>query len=651
MEKLKADNESVLTATISCLVLIGKKRPQFLKEIIKAFTSWKKDKDESPVMLRNVNKALKLAFISLIRSDSLSSYRSEMITAFGSIGGNVAMFQSRQAREQESRRLKRQQQQDNERHEREKRAKTEYMPIIPSASTPNILLNYDITQIPLEAIVNLCMTVLQTVPLEVMSERVSILPPQGVTLAATRPGFVRSSTPPYPPPPDQPKYNTNPKYKTEEQLLAPITKGEPAKIKREDPEDSDEEMDYNAPPAVVHHEEEQIKEEEKPRVQVLASVEERASQAFKMKPYELVKQQTELSDFEKKELLKMAVQRIFDAENMFQSSGNMLMGSGTTATTSIWLLRMVKLITHGISQPPTTEEEQPEEEDRKFDITTQDTENELKDLLLDFIVGNLSLRTDLALEWLHEEYLFDKRSNTTHYFYWFHKFLKKGIPTLDAKDRVLTKLLLEAPELNEETIELVKENLYNVSQRFVPCVSTLRSLVTNRPAIRSLALGVLLDICINENDNMRRTGLVAVKKWDQPDIHEKVEEFSVKALNALTTPKDVEMDGQDNEWTSKDVLRHAELYFVSCNKRPSLLKELFPVYIKSSEQVQSYIQIHMVNMIKSIGMKSLDLNKLLSEFPPGGESLVMKIITILCESSKLLVYYHYWVWNLHVFFL
>lgn len=147
----------------------------------------------------------------------------------------------------------------------------------------------------------------------------------------------------------------------------------------------------------------------------------------------------------------------------------------------------------------------------------------------------------------------------------------------------MTKLLLEAPELNEETIELVKENLYNVPQRFVPCVSTLRSLVTNRPAIRSLALQVLLDICTNENDNMRRTGLVAVKKYDQPDIHTKVEEFSVKALNVLATPKDVEMNGEgggdesDKEWSSKDVLRHAELYFVSCNKRPSLLKEY--VYI------------------------------------------------------------------------
>lgn len=329
-----------------------------------------------------------------------------MMTAFGAIGGNVAMFQSRQSREQESRRLKRQQQQqqqENERHEREKRARTEYVPIIPSASAPNILVNYDITQIPLDAIVSLCMTVLQTVPLEVMSERVSILPPQGVTLAATRPGFVRSSTPPYPPPPDQPKYNTNPRYKTEEELhAATMTKGEPVKIKRENPEDSDEEMVYNAPPAAAapHHEEQNaaaVKKEEKPR-EVLASVEERASQAFKMKPYELEKQQTELSDFEKRELLKMSIQRIFDAENMFQTSGNMLMaGSSTTSTSSVWLLRMVKLITHGISQPPTTEEdEQPteeeKEEDRKGEITTVERENELKDLLLNFIVGNLSLR-------------------------------------------------------------------------------------------------------------------------------------------------------------------------------------------------------------------------------------------------------------------
>ncbi len=156
---------------------------------------------------------------------------------------------------------------------------------------------------------------------------------------------------------------------------------------------------------------------------------------------------------------------------------------------------------------------------------------------------------------------------TSQYFYWFHQLLEKGIPTLDAKDKILTKLLLNAPELNEMSIEFVQKNLF-VPERFVPCVSTLRNLVTHRPAIRFIALQVLLDLCINENDNIRITSIVAVKKWNQqPDIYTRVEEYAIQALNVLTNPK------EDSEWTEKDVLRHAELYFVSCNKRPSLLKE------------------------------------------------------------------------------
>ena len=55
--------------------------------------------------------------------------------------------------------------------------------------------------------------------------------------------------------------------------------------------------------------------------------------------------------------------------------------------------------------------------------------------------------------------------------------------------------------------------------------------------------------------------------------------------------------------------------------------------------MQQSIQVHMVNMIKSIGMKSTDLNKLLVEFPPGGESLVVKILTIICESRKSSVFF------------
>ncbi|RCH77617.1 hypothetical protein CU098_003446, partial [Rhizopus stolonifer] len=211
-----------------------------------------------------------------------------------------------------------------------------------------------------------------------------------------------------------------------------------------------------------------------------------------------------------------------------------------------------------------------------------------------------------------------------NYFYWLHTLLEKSIPTLDAKDRVLTKLLLDAPELDQKVIDLVQQNL-NVPERFVSCVSTLRSLVTNRPPIRLAALQVLLDLCTNPNDKMRRTSIVAVKKWNtnQEEMNGRVESFAIKSLHAL----------KSTEWTEKDVVRHAELYFVLCTKKPSLLQELFTVYKEATETVQDAIRIHMSNMIKSIGMRSHDMIRLMKTFPLGTETLVIRMLSILCESK------------------
>jgi hypothetical protein len=336
-----------------------------------------------------------------------------MITAFGSIGGNVAMFQPRQRQK----RIAPQQQYDLN---REKRTRTaEYTPIVPAANAPNILANYDITQIPLASLVSLCMTVLQTVPLAVMTERVPLLPAEGVTLAVTRNGFVRSTTPPYPPPPDQPQYNTNPRFEYE------------FKVKLEPQESDDEEIE--TPPLVAKRfkKEDEIREteEDKPKVQVLASVEERASQALKMQPYELATE-VALTNDEKKTLLKMSIQRILDAEKVFQSQHllsnenarkSIAEGSSATAVApavtpsavptgppkNVWLLLVSKLITRGINhknpvvkQETGTDEdvmmdEENEEDNKKLILTANDTTDssiELKETLIDFIVDNLALR-------------------------------------------------------------------------------------------------------------------------------------------------------------------------------------------------------------------------------------------------------------------
>ncbi|KAG0772246.1 hypothetical protein G6F22_015888 [Rhizopus arrhizus] len=190
---------------------------------------------------------------------------------------------------------------------------------------------------------------------------------------------------------------------------------------------------------------------------------------------------------------------------------------------------------------------------------------------------------------------------------------------------------MDAPALDAQCVALVKQNLEHMPERFVTCISTLRSLVTNKVGVRYEALQVLLDLCVHPYDKMRRTSIVAVKKWnvDQEDIDARVEAYSIRVLHQLT-----EEAKEEEGWTEKEVVRHAELYFVLCTKKPSLLKELFSVYTQSSETVQEAIRAHIVNMIKSIGMKSSDLISLLRECPEGTESLVIRIIAILCESSK-----------------
>ncbi|KAI9273741.1 hypothetical protein BY458DRAFT_508111 [Sporodiniella umbellata] len=635
---LNSDIESVLTATVHCLALIAKKRQHLLKPIIARWIQWKKGRtgNDSPVMLRNVEKSIKLAFISLIRTESLAVYRNELLQGFGAVGGNPAMFSNRG-------RPKRQAQPEEERRvEKRPKLNEPYTPTVPSASAPNVLANYDITQLSPLSIVSLCMTVLQSVPLEVMTERVSMLPKEGVTLAVTRPGFVRSTTPPYPPPPDHPETIRHPLIKREHEAMEEI--------------DSEDESLEATPTMMIPKQEkveEKVKEEEvKPKVEVLASVEERANQLFRAQPYELVtSDRPDMSDEDRQTMLKFTFQRILQSEPAFSSN----------ASNTIWSNLIAKLVTRGIKS------------NNNNKVT-----NEIKESLLNFIVENLPSRNELATAWLNEEHAADG-----DYFCWFHQLLERGIVTLDAKDRTLSKLLLDAPALDTRCVELVKENLHSVPERFVTSISILRSLVTNKPLVRSDALQVLLDLCIHPNDKMRRTSIVAVKKWnvDQQDIDSQVEAYSIKVLNELANkretavdedtdmsatepkeePEDTQMDltqagtkeedkmeedtkeeikeekikeeSKEEVWTEKEVVRYAELYFVLCTKKPSLLKELFSVYTQSSEAVQEFVRAHIVNMIKSIGMKSPDLIMFLRECPEGTETLVIKILTILCESK------------------
>ncbi|KAI7872696.1 Symplekin tight junction protein C terminal-domain-containing protein [Spinellus fusiger] len=526
-----------------------------------------------------------------------------------------------------------------------------------------------------------------------------------------------------------------------------------------------------------------------------------------MQPYEL-SPPASLGHNEQLEMLKMSVQRIFDAEVLLESkvtdlesgdpSSRRVTPAWNQSTKTMWTLLVAKLLTRGTgtskwhamatrhsceeidaikSEVETKTETVMDtlmdvktdiQQDIKPDIK-QDTmdatdatdatdkvdqmnvdSDELKTMLLDFIIADLPQRYDLALEWLHEEFYCDRmhQHNNPHYSPSYHRWhlslLERSISVLDAKDKTLSRLLMDAPAISPQVIEFIRKTMEEPS-RFVSCASTLRDLVAYRPPVREQCLKVLLDFCVNSDVKTRSTSIVVVKKWvpDHPIISLKVEAFATDTLRLLTMepPADEEGEMSDsremvaeavdtmdldqqvekdyikceevlleqveekpedkekalevlevleeevldeimtdmsaqvevnndttpnintqatleaqvqecgsmdqdtdmkeavakkerNEWSELDVVRHAELFFALCVKKHELLKDLFNIYINVHDRVQRLIRQHVYNLIKSIGMHSPKLIETIRHFPPGGETLVIRILVVLCDTVR-----------------
>ncbi|KAI9323853.1 Symplekin tight junction protein C terminal-domain-containing protein [Dichotomocladium elegans] len=687
---VKPDEKStIVSATLNCLVPIVRKRPQFYRQIMDGMLNATRSPpaEMSAVQKRSVIKIVKIALTTLIRSDQLPQYRQEMIDEFASLGGNPAMFQSRQRereRAEEARRSKRSLPPSAADTVPEKRTKVAHgnAPIRnqPAPQNPmDALRNFDVTNIPLAIVIELCITALQQVSEQEIRQRFDMLPPEGILGLSSASLPSSSSTQPQPtgnPNISQIQVPSHPQpFSTQQQQQQPARSHPVANIKNE--EDTDVKLTTSTRSRVP-----------------LASVQERATQSFKMKPYELTAP-TSIAHSEQLDLLKMSIQRIFDAEYQLQmktfeeNDGRNEVGgaqrrpvtSWSQSTRTTWLLLIAKLVARGVNNkyPGRPAEENGSDTrgmdmDAKYETMENANTDDIKHMLVDFIVADLPSRYEIALGWLMEEFLCDTelarrdRSYQPQCFKWLLMVLNKGISTLEPKDKTLTKLLLDAPVIHQEAVEIVRKHMKEEPSRFVSCVSTLRELVTNRPPVRDACLNVLLDYCINPDIKMRSTSIVAVKKWvpDHPDIASKVEAYAIQALNMLTKnppkkdkagkeeseqkqePMEIEPaeerkdgegaesadDSDSNGWTEQDVVRHAELFFALCVKKNDLLDELFSVYIQTTDQVQRFIRQHIYQLIKSIGMHSPKLLETLRTFPPGAETLVIRILVALCDTVR-----------------
>ncbi|TPX76585.1 hypothetical protein CcCBS67573_g02141 [Chytriomyces confervae] len=404
----------------------------------------------------------------------------------------------------------------------------------------------------------------------------------------------------------------------------------------------------------------------------------------------------ELSLEEKLVTWQEAVGRIMELEPFFDAQSSALPSSesasavtgvgssglvlnplkGASSARTGWMLLLVRLATSGGSPHSAN----------TADLTLNGEEtawklgaDEFREKLFLFILESFRTRYELAILWLHEEYhlavlqkrklkkvqknLGDETVEHTDpfstYAPLFHRMLDSlrgearsegddALPGLDPKDRTFTKFLIDVPLVTPDAIDRVVKSYCEDAERMVLGFSTLRDLINLRPAVRTQCLDILLSYCIVADKSLRTNAIFVARRWIAPDhatLGPLIEQYAVDMLTRLCGPPpseeedDADMSGA--AWEEVDAVRHFELFFGICLKKPELLLKLGSIFGKIMSEVGKTILQQIEPLIKRlmaprvsqdpIGLDAI--SKLIRLLPEGSEALVKRILEIVTENE------------------
>ncbi|GJJ67861.1 symplekin [Entomortierella parvispora] len=188
------------------------------------------------------------------------------------------------------------------------------------------------------------------------------------------------------------------------------------------------------------------------------------------------------------------------------------------------------------------------------DADSDSSEPKMKQRMVEYICQDFKQRRELALTWLHEEWYYDNQTRLQEdgserqpqYLWCLYKILDgitSGTTRLDAKDRGLTRFLLEVPELPEGAVEVI-QRYCDDPDRAQLGITCLRDIVNLRPPSRERALEIILQYTTHPEKLQRSIAIVTTKKWylEHPTVGPKVEEFALAQLELL---KDIEGPNRD----------------------------------------------------------------------------------------------------------
>ncbi|TFK51746.1 hypothetical protein OE88DRAFT_1679157 [Heliocybe sulcata] len=380
------------------------------------------------------------------------------------------------------------------------------------------------------------------------------------------------------------------------------------------------------------------------------------------------------SEEDRDALIRSSISRIREGVDVVSPGDDAAVNPSKMAATDLWMLLIIRMVTR-VVEPPKEGDEAESAGDSKDDVQLFARQERLRQRLCDYIMESFSTRVRLATTWMNEEWYNDRIRSAEdpdwrpNYDIWLSQILAAHQTHLDARDRTFTRFLLDLPSIPPDVLEMLRE-LCLESERMQVGFTTLRELVLQRPTLRYESMNILLELTTHSEKITRGAAINTVKRW-VPDVQPMggmVREFALQILRRLQSRKpkekhadsDVEMNGEgqpedeeDGQLPAEDlvqtpylpeelhvpvqnaqVLQHVELLFALSVKSPELLDEIFTSYGQMESHVQDTVKELITPLIRSLGSSHGKLLTLLRTFPPGAESLALRVLTIFTENGR-----------------
>ncbi|XP_068185102.1 symplekin [Antennarius striatus] len=269
-------------------------------------------------------------------------------------------------------------------------------------------------------------------------------------------------------------------------------------------------------------------------------------------------------------------------------------------------------------------------------------EGMMKEDVLQFILEDIRMRSDLAFSLLYQEYntylsqlpagLLDS------YDHCLYTLLSGLQEKPEQRDGLFTKLVLEAPVITESALEVIRRYCEDESRVYLG-MTTLKELIVKRPSRQFQYLHVLLDLSSHEKEKVRTTALAFLKRmYEKDQLRDYIEKFALNYMQLLVHPNPPSLlFGADKDtevaapWTEDTVRQCLFLYLSLLPLNHRLVHELASVYTEAIADIKRGVLRAIEQPVRGMGMNSPELLLLVENCPKGAETLVTRCLHILTD--------------------